>query len=107
LDPLVSLSVFGTSSSRAAVCAAGNAAAGTAVQAGPGCTLPFLAAASAAASSQQVVGTPYTTVEERPIFVALAPALGLFTLGVIIILLLDDDDDNDDRDDDDGPISAD
>ena len=50
-DPLVSLSMFGTSSSRAAVCAAGAAstaaaatAAATAAQPGPGpgCVLPVL-----------------------------------------------------------------
>lgn len=54
VDPLVSLSVFGTSASRAAICAAGTAAAGAAATAaataaqpspGPGCVLPVLGAA--------------------------------------------------------------
>lgn len=56
VDPLVSLSVFGTSSSRAAVCAAGTAAAGAAATAavstaaaqpgpGVGCVLPVLGTA--------------------------------------------------------------
>ena len=54
IDPLVALSVFGTSESRAAVCAAGAAqaavAAGAAAaqaSAGPGCVLPVVDAAVA------------------------------------------------------------
>ena len=57
IDPLVSLSVFGTSSSRAAVCAAGTASTATAATAaavaarttqqgpGAGCVLPVLGSA--------------------------------------------------------------
>ena len=93
-DPLVSLSVFGTSSSRAAVCGTGGAAAtaaGTAGQSGSSCALPFLGAAASAAAAQQTVD--YTPVApQRPFFAALAPAFGVFALGVLIIFLIDDDD---------------
>ena len=105
-DPLVSLSVFGTSSSRAAVCAAGTAAAGaaataaaTAAQAGPGpgCVLPVLGQA------------PPPPVAEVPIVPApveavgtglgnLLPLAAIAALGALAILLLENDDDDEDND---------
>jgi hypothetical protein len=103
VDPLIALSAFGTSSSRAAVCAAGTraaTAAGTAAQSGSSC-LPFLAAA-AAASSQQETGMPHAqATEPRPMIEALALPLGVFAAGVLAILLLDDKDEDDFLDDDD------
>jgi hypothetical protein len=103
VDPLVSLSAFGTSSSRAAVCAGGTAAADTAgLQSGASC-LPFVAAASAAAAAQDTqqqqddMGTAYAPVAEpRSTLSALALPFGVFALGVLLILLFDDDDDDDD-----------
>lgn len=101
VDPLVTLSVFGTQASRAAVCAAGAQAAiaaGSAVvtQAGPapGCVLP-------------VVDAPPPVVSEAPPPVyypepvargggigALPLLLGLAVLiGAAALLLHDDDDD--------------
>ena len=106
VDPLVSLSAFGTSSSRAAVCASGTAAADTAgLQSGASC-LPFVAAASAAAAAQDTqqqqqddMGTAYAPVAEpRSTLSALALPFGVFALGVLLILLFDDDDDDDDDD---------
>jgi hypothetical protein len=103
VDPLVSLSAFGTSSSRAAVCAGGTAPANTAgLQSGASC-LPFVAAASAAAAAQDTqqqqddMGTAYAPVAEpRSTLSALALPFGVFALGVLLILLFDDDDDDDD-----------
>ena len=105
-DPLVSLSVFGTSSSRAAVCAAGTAAAGaaataaaTAAQAGPGpgCVLPVLGQAPPPVAEVPIV-TPI--VEEVSTGLgSLLPIAGLAGLGLLALLLLNDDDDDDDDDD--------
>ena len=99
VDPLVSLSVFGTAQSRAAVCAAGAsaAAAGAAVaaaQAAPqGCVLP-------------VTTPPPVPVVQEPVAVApVAGGLGIGTVPLVLgllallglgYLLLDDDDDDDD-----------
>lgn len=102
VDPLVSLSVFGTSSSRAAVCGAGAAAAGaaataaaTAAQAGPGpgCVLPVLGSAP-----PPVVQAPMAPM--APVAVAgpgfavgaLLPLLALAALGALAFLLLDNGD---------------
>ncbi len=110
LDPLVSLSVFGTSSSRAAVCAAGTAAAGaaataaaTAAQPGarPGCVLPILDQA-APPPMVNAPGVALAPVAVRgPGLGGLIPLLALAGLGALAFLLLDDDDD----DDNDNPIS--
>lgn len=70
IDPLVALSVFGTSESRAAVCAAGAsaaAAAGSAVaaQAGaarPGCVLPVVDAAPPPAGTEAPPPMPAVAV---------------------------------------------
>lgn len=103
VDPLLSLSVFGTSSSRAAVCAAGAAsAAATAAAAaaaaaqpgpGPGCVLPVLDPVP-----PPVVQTP---VAVQPVAVgggfspgALLPMLGILALGALAVFLLDDGDDD-------------
>jgi len=106
-DPLVSLSVFGTSSSRAAVCAAGTAAAGaaataaaTAAQAGPGpgCVLPVLGQAPPPPVAEVPIVTPI--VEEVSTGLgSLLPIAGLAGLGLLALLLLNDDDDDDDDDD--------
>ncbi len=97
VDPLVSLSVFGTSSSRAAVCAAGASAAATAgaaaaVQAPPGagCVLPVLDAAP-------VAQAPVVGVEPVRRGLGIVPILlGAAALAGLAYLLLDDDDDDDD-----------
>lgn len=81
IDPLVALSVFGTSESRAAVCAAGAAqaaaAAGAAVAqaaAGPGCVLP-------------VVDAPVVAAPAPPAEVAVAPAAVGGGVGALPLLL--------------------
>ena len=74
IDPLVALSVFGTSESRAAVCAAGAAQAAAAAGAAmaqaagdqPGCVLPVVDAAPA----------PIVTEPVPPPAAAVAPAAG-------------------------------
>ena len=93
-DPLVSLSIFGTSSSRAAVCAAGAAttaaatsAAATAAQPGPGpgCVLPVLGAPPPVVTT---VPPPVGIVE--PVAVGglggLGSLLPLFALGALAAL---------------------
>ena len=100
-DPLVALSVFGTSASRAAVCAAGTAAAGaaataaaTAAQAGPGpgCVLPVLGQAPPPVAEVPVV--PIEPVDAGINW--LLPLAGIAGLGLLALLLRDDDDDDDD-----------
>src|SRR5688500_9409785 len=100
LDPLVSLSVFGTASSRAAVCAAGagaaaaSAAAATAATAAaqapaPGCVLPVLEAAPPPLAQGPVaVGPTGGGIS------ALLPLIGIAALGGLAILLLENDEDN-------------
>ncbi len=109
IDPLVSLSVFGTSSSRAAVCAAGTAAAGaaataaaTAAQPGPrpGCVLPVLDQAAPPPVVGVPVGPMAPVAVSGPGLGGLIPLLALAGLGALAFLLLDDDDD-----DNDNPIS--
>jgi len=82
VDPLVSLSVFGTASSASAVCAAGAQAAGAAATAGAvaaagqapgaGCVLP-------------VADAPVVAVDTTP--VVLAPVAGGVGLGILPVLL--------------------
>jgi hypothetical protein len=102
IDPLVALSVFGTSESRAAVCAAGAAqaaaAAGAAAAqaaAGPGCVLPVVDAAAA----PPVVTEPAPAMAVAPAAVgggigALPLLLGLAAIaGIAAVLLMNDDSD--------------
>ncbi|MEJ7775891.1 MAG: hypothetical protein WKF52_00560 [Sphingomicrobium sp.] len=109
VDPLVSLSVFGTSSSRAAVCAAGASAAATAgsaaaVQAPPGagCVLPILDAVPPPIVQSPVVGI-------APVGgggIGIVPiVLGAAALAALVYLILNNDDNDDDDDDDIDPIS--
>jgi hypothetical protein len=102
VDPLVSLSVFGTSSSRAAVCAAGASAAATAgaavaaVQAPPGagCVLPILDAIP-----PPIVQTPVVGMAPVRRGLGIVPILlGAAALAGLAFLLLDNDDDDDDDD---------
>lgn len=97
VDPLVSLSVFGSAQSRAAVCAAGASAAAAgaavaAVQAAPqGCVLP-VTTPPPAPLVQQPVGVPPAAgfgIGTVPL------VIGLLTLLGIGYLLFDDDDDSD------------
>ena len=101
VDPLVSLSVFGTSASRAAVCAAGaqaasaaaTAGAAAAVQAppGPGCVLPVLDAVPPPVV-QTVPVVPVATGGGFNLG-SLLPLLGIAALGGLAILLLENDED--------------
>ena len=97
VDPLVSLSVFGTAQSRAAVCAAGSAAvaAGAAVaqSVAPGCVLPVTAPPAPPPVTSTYV--PPATVSAGPGFNPLFILGGLVLLGGLAWLLLDDDDDDD------------
>ena len=102
IDPLVSLSVFGTAQSRSAVCAAGAsaAAAGAATAAAqtapPGCVLPV---------AEPVAAPPVSQAVPPPIAPAPRGGLGIGTLPLLIglaallglgaWLILDDDDDDD------------
>ena len=102
LDPLVTLSVFGTAQSRAAVCAAGasavaaGAAAAQAVTPAPGCVLPVTAPPPPPVTT--------TTLPPPPPSGGLGfnPLLGILgavlLIGIGAALLLDGDDD-------DGPVS--
>jgi hypothetical protein len=77
-DPLVSLSLFGTSSSRAAVCAASVAAAGAAATAGQpagGCVLP-------------VLGSPPPVAEVPPVGIVPPVAAGVGGLGILPLAAL-------------------
>ncbi len=102
VDPLVSLSVFGTSSSRAAVCAAGTAAAGAAATAattaqpgpGAGCVLPVLGQQA----PPPVVDVP---APMAPIATGggsgiggLLPLFAVLGLGALAIYLLENEDDD-------------
>lgn len=100
-DPLVSLSMFGTSSSRAAVCAAGTAtaaaastAAATAAQAGPGpgCVLPVLG------SPPPVVSTVPPPIVEPVVagknFGSLLPLLAIVALAALGVWYLENKDDD-------------
>jgi len=107
VDPLVSLSVFGTSSSRAAICAAGASAAATAGAAaattvaattavqtppGAGCVLPVLDAVP-----PPIVQGPVVGVAPAGGGLGIVPILlGAAALAGLAYLLLDDDDDDDD-----------
>lgn len=99
IDPLVALSVFGTSESRAAVCAAGASAAtaagaAVAAQAGAartGCVLPVVDAApppvvTEAAPPPQMAGVPAATA--GTVFPLL---LGLAAVVVAIVVLKHND----------------
>lgn len=101
-DPLLSLSVFGTSSSRAAVCAAGAAnaaatagaaAAAAATQPGPGagCVLPVLDPVPPPVV-QTPMAVPPAMVGSGFGFGALLPLLAVAALGTLAVLLLDDGD---------------
>jgi hypothetical protein len=101
IDPLVALSVFGTSESRAAVCAAGSqavAAAGAAVAAqagtGSGCVLPAVDAAPppAVAEALPPAAPPPPVVAGGGIGV-LPLLLALAAIAGAAALILDDDDD--------------
>jgi hypothetical protein len=102
IDPLVALSVFGTSESRSAVCAAGAAAAAAAgatvaAQAGaaPGCVLPAVDApppppVTEAAAPPPVAAAPIVTSAGVP-FVPLL--LGLAAVAAFAAIILDNDED--------------
>ena len=101
VDPLVALSIFGTSESRAAVCAAGSqaaAAAGAAVAqaagAQPGCVLPVVDAPP----PPVVTETPPPPVVEAPVAAgginALPLLLGLAAIAAIAAVVLKHDDDD-------------
>lgn len=101
VDPLVALSVFGTQSSRAAVCAAGTQAAASAAAAGaaaaamqappgPGCVLPVLDAVPPPVVQTVVPVAPVATGFN---FGSLLPLLAIAALGGIAILLLESDKD--------------
>ena len=104
VDPLVALSVFGTSESRAAVCAAGaaqavaaaNAAAAQAV-AGPGCVLPVVDAAAAPPVVTEPAPAPAVAVAPAAVgggIGALPLLLGLAAIaGIAAVLLMNDDSD--------------
>lgn len=82
VDPLVALSIFGTSESRAAVCAAGAqaaaAAGAAAAQAGKtGCVLPVMDA----------VPPPPTAQAAPPPPVALAPVVAESSVGALPLML--------------------
>lgn len=104
VDPLVALSLFGTASSQAAVCAAGaasvaaGAAAVQAAPAQPGCVLPIVDAPVAApvAEAPFPVAAP---VESAGLFGGIGTLpllLGLAAIAGGLLLLLDDDDDDED-----------
>ena len=97
VDPLVSLSVFGTAQSRAAVCAAGSAAvaAGAAVaqSVAPGCVLPVTAPPPPPPVTSAVMPPP-----PPPSGLGFNPLIilgALLGVGLLAWLLLDDDDDDD------------
>jgi hypothetical protein len=95
VDPLVMLSALGTAQSRAAVCAAGAAAATAgaayvATQAAPqGCLLPLTAPQTVAPVGETV--TPVATGSGKRIGI-LPIALGLLGLAIVAFVILDDDD---------------
>jgi len=98
IDPLVALSVFGTSESRAAVCAAGAAAAAAASAAqgaGPGCVLPVVDApppppVSEAAPPPPLAAAPAVAggIGALPLLAGLAAIVGFAAL----VLSSDDED---------------
>lgn len=95
VDPLVSLSVFGTAQSRAAVCAAGASAAAAAgaaaaaAQPAPGtCVLPITGATPPAVAQTVVPTSPGKSWGIWP------GVLGLVALVALAALLLGDDDDD-------------
>lgn len=104
VDPLVALSVFGSSSSRAAVCAGGAqaaAAAGAAVaaQAGaqPGCVLPMVDAAPPPVAESVPMGmAPVAPVGSGSALGMLPLLLGLAAIAGAAALLLAGNNDPDD-----------
>lgn len=99
IDPLVSLSVFGTSSSRAAVCAAGTAAAGAAATAataqpgpGGGCVLPVLGQAAPPPLVETPVGIAPVASGGAGLS-GLLPLFAILGLGALAIYLLENDKD--------------
>ncbi len=106
VDPLVSLSVFGTSSSRAAVCAAGTAATGAAAAAattaqpgpGPGCVLPVLGQ-QAPPPVVEVPMAPMAPIATGGGFNigGLLPLFAVLGLGALAIYLLENEDDDEEN----------
>jgi hypothetical protein len=104
IDPLVALSVFGTSESRAAVCAAGAAqaaaAAGAAVAqaaAGPGCVLPVVDAIAAPPVLSEPPVAPGVAVAPAAVgggIGALPLLLGLAAIAAIAAVVLKHNDKN-------------
>jgi len=104
IDPLVALSVFGTSESRAAVCAAGAAqaaaAAGAAVAqaaAGPGCVLPVVDAAAAPPVVPEPAVAPAVAIAPAAVgggVGALPLLLGLAAIAAIAAVVLKHSDKN-------------
>lgn len=93
VDPLVALSVFGTSESRAAVCAAGSSAAAAAgaaaAQAATGCVLPAVdapppppAAEAAPPPAAAVVPVAEAGGSVFPILLGMAAIFGLASLAI-------------------------
>jgi hypothetical protein len=102
VDPLVSLSVFGTSSSRAAVCAASTAAASaaattatTASQPGPGggCVLPVLGQAAPPPMVETPIGIAPMAPSGSFGLSGLLPLFAVLGLGALAIFLLENDKD--------------
>ena len=95
-DPLVSLSLFGTSASRAAVCAAAStAAAGAAATAGQpaaGCVLPVLGAPPVVATVPPPVVTPVAAGFGG--VGSLLPLAAIAALGALAIWRLETKDDD-------------
>jgi hypothetical protein len=95
-NPLVTLSIFGSSQSRAALCAAGSAAAAgaasSAAQSGPGCVLPVADAPPPAVASEALPPmTPYAAAAPAaanvwPLLATLAAFGGAFFLLDDVIL---------------------
>lgn len=102
IDPLVSLSLFGTSSSRAAVCAAGTAAAGAATAAavaaqpgpGAGCVLPVLGVAPPPPVVSTVPVEPMVATGGFGGLGGLLPLFAILGLGALGVFLLENQDDD-------------
>ena len=102
VDPLVALSVFGTSESRAAVCAAGAAqaaaAAGAAAAqaaAGPGCVLPVMDAVAPPVVSETAPPMAVAPAAVGGGVGALPLLLGLAAVAVLAAIVLKHSDEDD------------
>ena len=104
-NPLVTLSVFGSAQSRAALCAAGSSAAvaaGTAAQTPSGCVLPVAETAPPPPVETSVLPeagpvAPYAAASAAPNLWPLLAGLGVFSAVFFLLddAILGDEDDND------------